>query len=224
MNVNNGMASKNMMQAIKVGLAGVAMLIASAAQASSIAYTSPDFKNIYTSPTGSGWCTSCSGLYEVSDEFTLASAATLTGVDFGIRDWYGSNHNIEVNVWDTSLTTNLFSQTSLFGSYSTVNTGQGVDIISLALSGPTLAAGSYRMSWYDPVNMALADYTGSSTTLQQSTPRISGTASTFSRNQGAAFQIYAADTVSSVPEPGSLALLGLGMTGLAFIRRRKAAR
>jgi len=33
---------------------------------------------------------------------------------------------------------------------------------------------------------------------------------------------YINEPAPSVPEPGSLALLGLGMTGLAFIRRRKA--
>jgi len=36
-------------------------------------------------------------------------------------------------------------------------------------------------------------------------------------------QISYTDNPSQVPEPGSLALLGLGMTGLAFVRRRRNA-
>jgi hypothetical protein len=221
MKSENGLMSKSMVRAIKQGLAGMIMLIASTAQASYIAYTSPDFVNIYTSATGVGWCTSCNGNWEVSDQFTLTSAATLTGVDFGITGYIGSNHNIEVNVWDTSLTTNFFSQIFLAGSYSTATTGtgNGVDIISLALSGPTLAAGSYRMSWYDPVEMAIPSWFGLSTTLQQSLPRIRG-GTTEDRNEGAAFRIYAN---SPVPEPATLALLGLGIAGLAFVRRRQNA-
>ena len=77
MKSENGLMSKSMVRAIKQGLAGMIMLTASTAQAYYIAYTIPDFANIYTAPTGSAWCTSCGNFAEVSDQFTLTSAATL---------------------------------------------------------------------------------------------------------------------------------------------------
>ena len=176
-----------------------------------VVYTSSAFA-VAASPDGSPWCSSCNGYWEVSDIFTLSSSDTISGVDFAIVKGAGTGWNIEISIWDTALTSKLFSVTMPSGSYA-VNNVNNVSLISAAFAGPALAAGSYRMSWYEASGMGVWGYKVGST-LWQSFPTIGG--DNYERNEGAAFQIYGA-----VPEAGTYAMMLLGLVGVGLAARRR---
>jgi hypothetical protein len=208
---------------IKQGIVAAAIGIAGLQGAlAATAYTSENWNDRFFKPTESAFCTSCNGDAETSDTFTLGASTTIGGVDVAVVDWYGSPHNtIEVGIWDMALTTQLFSQTFTLGNYTSTNLGNTVDLLSFSLSGPTLAAGNYRMSWYDPANMGMASYAGSG--LTQSHPRIQNLNGYSSIQAGASFQIYDNAGVTPVPEPETYAMMlaGLGLLGVVARRRKQ---
>lgn len=209
---------------IKNGIVALAIVIAGLTGAhAAIGYSSENWGDRFATPTGPSYCSSCGGIWETSDTFSLSSAGTITGVDLAVLDWYGGQHeSIEVSIWDDSLSTNLFSQTFTFGNYSSVNLGNSVDLLSFDLSGPTLSAGSYRMSWFDPLDMAIATYTSGSG-VWQSNPTVENTTHNVDRGVGASFQIYTNPAVNPIPEPETYAMMlaGLGLMGLVARRRKQ---
>lgn len=186
-------------------------VVATSAQAD-IGYTSPDFANA-ANPVSNAWCSSCGGNWSVSDIFTLAMNATLSGADFAVQASYGSNWHIEVSVWDTALATQYFG-TLTPADYTVAELGNDVAMISASFADPDLAAGSYRMSWYDAANMGVPGYANGTILLQ-----VQG-GDQYARDQGAAFQV---NTVGAVPEPETCALMLAGLFAVGAVARRRSA-
>ncbi len=184
------------------------------ASQAAIVYTSPAFATA-SLPTGSQYCASSVCNFEPSDVFTLSSAATISGADFAILAIFPRQWNIQIGIWDTALTTQFFTVTMAYGSYALQPLGNSVDMVSASFAGPTLPAGSYRMSWYEPIDMSMPGYV-QGTGIVSSSPRINGATMTIPHPEGFAFQIS-----SAVPEPGTYALMVLGLAGVGFAIRRR---
>ena len=175
--------------------------------------------------------------FQVQDSFTLSSASTLTGVTFG--NWLIGSDTASAVDW--AIVTTEGTQTLACGgcsgtapltpdgTFATLSGYHGV-IQSFSLPNLSLSAGTYWLELQNEVtnngDPAYWDMNGGPSQIWDS---LSGDQSGANCGSGIgpgtwsdSFTIIGTNGVSSTPEPGSLALLGTGLTLVGTVIRRRA--
>ncbi|HEY1926118.1 MAG TPA: PEP-CTERM sorting domain-containing protein [Caulobacteraceae bacterium] len=190
-------------------MAAVSTLFAGAASASVLYGNGP--------PSGKidGWLINPG--FAVSDSFTLTSAATITGVTFGV--WTSPGDSISAIDWGIADAPGVYTDTAT----ATVTSGTGtenlyefdVGVDSFSITPTTLAAGTYYLVLQN-ASVTNGDLAGWDVNNGPST----ATTLTGGAVASESFQILG----SSVPEPSSWGLMMAGVFGVgAALRRRRNA-
>jgi len=191
--------------------------------ADSIIYETPYQDGVHTG--SAAWCSGCGTMWRVWDSFTLAEDAEITQVD--ARLFVTGSPYVEYSVWTADRTTSLFSQVlSMYDLLIESFAGSAESDVVATITGLQLSAGNYALSIWDLAYEGsdlgwYATSWGNSRFAYQSL-NFDGTGhSGGGTNMEMAFRLHG--RAATVPEPGTLALLGLGLAGICFARRQKAA-
>ena len=178
--------------------------------------------------------------FAVADSFTLSGNSILTSVDLGVQRLPGDNTTtldwaITTGIPFTGSSVTLFSGTSAFSLGMDLGTNNGFDLnlASISLGGVSLGAGTYFLTlqnafgpngggglfWDQNNGPSIAydrDQDGNGFLL-------SGSGCTTSPGATCSETFTINGTSTSIPEPGTLAVLGAGLAGLLGVwgRRRQ---
>jgi hypothetical protein len=181
--------------------------------------------NFPASITG-GPCSPCFSDYRVYDRVTLTGGATnLDRIEFYAHDiTSGGIQNVNISIFNNNETllhsgifsgANLHKSNYLGASFYTI----GIDLPSWAVNDEPLWISIYGVS-----GSMFGLYAGGGGD-GIATQMAGGSTPGFSRIDNlndVAMRLYGTDAPAQVPEPASLALLGLGFACMTTLRRRKA--
>ncbi|WP_298668843.1 PEPxxWA-CTERM sorting domain-containing protein [uncultured Sphingomonas sp.] len=193
--------------------AALTLAMPAAASAATLFQSLPD---LTVAPATNAWCSSCGGSYQVFDTFSLGSASTLNSITFAVQANYNyptattvSFHTLSGGLPGSTIASYTFNPSAFV---SATLTGNNTALITVALPGLALGAGSYDVSFYSPTNLGVPGYAKAGGQLYQA-------GAGFHADQVAAFSI--SGLAGAVPEPATWALMILGFGAIGGVLRRK---
>ncbi len=197
-------------------LIGCLMLMSSAAQAV-VLFESPQLTSDST-----GWCSPCSTSWQMFDQFTLSTSASVTGASVQLNNFDSmTSRTINVMIRSGDFSSVLYNNDFIFGNYS-ITAASPLDIYSFDLGSIALSAGNYWISFFGAdggtFTFNQSSYTGGANVGRQA--HSYGATTYEERGTTGGIKIFGGDS-EEIPAPATLVLMGLGLIGLRLSQNRK---
>lgn len=184
------------------------------------------YDNASTTDSNGGWFTH--GIWSAFDSFSVSSSL-VTSINLEMSEYMSdiSEVTIDLGIWTGVNTGNIFSQsfnlgTSNLASYSLIDDSGSYDLFEIALDINDINLDGFYWISVHTTGLSggglLVPYTSNPVDGDDQFIQLNGSANT-RIGQELSFELNSDAT--SVPEPGSFVLLGLGLAGLSLTRKKK---